>query len=121
MKAIQTAFQHAVQRMGDPLLPETDFGPLAGQLHLHFDRVIMFLRQSNEERIEGLVGGERQRDEEMFVQPTVFLGLDLKSKLWTDQTRYLVQSSLPRHSRQRRKLSSSQMALNTDWVVSVPF
>ncbi|KAJ5470149.1 aldehyde dehydrogenase [Penicillium desertorum] len=69
IKAIQIAFEDAAQRMGDPQLTTTDFGPLADQMH--FNHVMEYLRQSKEEGIEAL--------------PTVLLGPDQDSKVWKEE------------------------------------
>jgi aldehyde dehydrogenase (NAD+) len=83
IKTIKTAFEGAAKKMGDPSLPDTAFGPLADKKQ--FERVMGFLKDGKAEGIEVLVGGERKGDKGTFVQPTVLLNPDLKSKLYTDE------------------------------------
>jgi aldehyde dehydrogenase (NAD+) len=83
IKALKVAFDEAAKKMGDPSLPDTAFGPLADKKQ--FDRVMGFLKDGKAEGVEVLVGGERKGDKGTFVQPTVFLNPDLKSKLYTDE------------------------------------
>ncbi|RAK86387.1 aldehyde dehydrogenase [Aspergillus costaricaensis CBS 115574] len=83
MKKLRTAFEEAAQRMGDPQLLGTDFGPLADQLH--FNHVMELLHHGEQEGLEALVGGEQQGTKGLFVQPTVLLGPDRNSKLWKEE------------------------------------
>lgn len=83
MNALREAFEDAARRMGNPRLPETEFGPLADQVH--FDSVMGFLRQAKEEGIEVLAGGERMGTDGTFVQPTVLLGPDRDSRVWKEE------------------------------------
>lgn len=83
IKAVKTAFENAQKKMGDPSLEDTAFGPLADQKQ--FDRVMQFLKDGKAEGVEILTGGERLGDKGTFVQPTVLLNPDLKSKVYTDE------------------------------------
>ena len=83
IEAIKTAFEDADKKMGDPTLEDTAFGPLADKKQ--FDRVIGFLRDGKAEGVQVLVGGDRKGDKGTFVQPTVFLNPDVKSKVYTDE------------------------------------
>ena len=44
-----------------------------------------FLQSARDEGVQVLVGGDRKGDTGTFVQPTVFLNPDLKSKVYTDE------------------------------------
>lgn len=83
VEAIKTAFEEADGKMGDPGLEQTAFGPLADKKQ--FDRVMGFLRDGKEEGVQVLVGGERKGEKGTFVQPTVFLNPDVKSRVYTDE------------------------------------
>ncbi|KAK5123545.1 hypothetical protein LTR85_002583 [Meristemomyces frigidus] len=83
IEAIKTAFENANQKMGDPSLQDTLFGPLADKKQ--FERVMGFLNDGKAEGVQYLTGGERKGDKGTFVQPTVILNPDLKSKVYTDE------------------------------------
>lgn len=83
LQALKVAFQEAADQMGDPAAAETLFGPLADQKQ--FDRVMQFLDEGKKSGVQILVGGERQGDKGTFVQPTVFLNPDVKSKVYVDE------------------------------------
>jgi aldehyde dehydrogenase (NAD+) len=83
IEAVKKAFEDAAKKMGDPTLQETAFGPLADKKQL--DRVMGFLRDGKQEGVQVLVGGERMGDKGTFVQPTVLLNPDSKSKVYTDE------------------------------------
>ncbi|KAM0724131.1 hypothetical protein Q7P37_000012 [Cladosporium fusiforme] len=83
IQALKTAFQNAAEKMGDPSATETLFGPLADKKQ--FDRVMQFLDEGKKSGVEVLVGGERKGDKGTFVQPTVFLNPDVKSKVYVDE------------------------------------
>jgi aldehyde dehydrogenase (NAD+) len=83
IKQVKVAFDNAAKKMGDPSLPDTAFGPLADKKQ--FDRVMGFLKDGKAEGIEMLSGGDRLGDKGTYVQPTVLLNPDLKSKLYTDE------------------------------------
>ena len=79
-RTILGAFEAAVLervariRMGDPLDPDTNFGPLAS--FAHRDRVLGYLRQGREEGARLLAGGGRATGQAFargaYVEPTVF-------------------------------------------------
>ena len=83
IEAVKGAFEKATEKMGDPSLEETAFGPLADKKQ--FERVMQFLKDGKAEGVEVLTGGERLGDKGTFVQPTVLLNPDLKSKVYTDE------------------------------------
>jgi aldehyde dehydrogenase (NAD+) len=83
IEAIKTAFENADKKMGDPALKETAFGPLADKKQ--FERVMSFLDDGRKEGLEYLVGGNRKGEKGTFVQPTVILNPDVKSKVFTDE------------------------------------
>ena len=83
VEAIKTAFEDADKKMGDSSLAETAYGPLADKKQ--FERVMGFLSDGKKEGIQVLVGGERKGDKGTFVQPTVLMNPDLKSKVYTDE------------------------------------
>jgi len=69
--------------MGDPSLADTAFGPLADKAQ--FERVMGFLKDGKAEGVQVLVGGGRKGDKGTFVQPTVLLNPDVKSRVYTDE------------------------------------
>jgi aldehyde dehydrogenase (NAD+) len=83
IKQVKIAFDDAAKKMGDPSLADTAFGPLADKKQ--FERVMGFLRDGKAEGIEVLSGGERIGEKGTFVQPTVLLNPDVKSKVYTDE------------------------------------
>ncbi|KAK3075430.1 hypothetical protein LTR53_001215 [Teratosphaeriaceae sp. CCFEE 6253] len=83
IEAIKTAFLEAEKKMGDPSLDSTAFGPLADKKQ--FERVMGFLEDGRAEGLEYLAGGRRMGDKGTFVQPTVILNPDVKSKVYTDE------------------------------------
>ena len=83
IEGVKKSFEEAEKKMGDPALEDTAFGPLADKKQ--FDRVMSFLDGAREEGVQVLVGGDRKGDKGTFVQPTVFLNPDLKSKVYTDE------------------------------------
>lgn len=83
IEKVKTAFEAATKQMGDSSLAETAFGPLADVTQ--FERVMGFLKGAKEEGIQVLVGGERLGSKGQFVQPTVLLNPDVKSKVYTDE------------------------------------
>lgn len=83
IKALKTAFVGAASKLGDPASETTVFGPLADKKH--FDHVMSFVEESKAEKIEVLAGGERVGEKGTFLQPTVLLNPDLKSKVYTEE------------------------------------
>lgn len=83
IKAVKVAFEKAAEKMGDPAAMETLFGPLADKKQ--YDRVMEFLTSAKEEGVQILTGGDRKGDKGTFVQPTVLLNPDLKSRVYTDE------------------------------------
>lgn len=83
IEALKTAFLEAVSKIGDPSSEKTVFGPLADKKH--FDHVMSFVDMSKAEGIKVLAGGERIGEKGTFLQPTVLLNPDLKSKAYTEE------------------------------------
>ena len=83
IEAVKEAFDNASKKMGDPSLAETAFGPLADKKQ--FERVMGFLRDGKAEGVQVLTGGGRKGEKGTFVQPTVLLNPDVKSKVYTDE------------------------------------
>ncbi|EXJ63692.1 hypothetical protein A1O7_00027 [Cladophialophora yegresii CBS 114405] len=83
IEGIKKAFEDAAKKMGDPSLEETAFGPLADKKQ--FDRVMSFLNDGKAEGIQVLTGGDRLGAKGTFVQPTVLLNPDVKSRVFTDE------------------------------------
>lgn len=83
IEAIKTAFENANEKMGDPSLQDTALGPLADKKQ--FERVMGFLDDGRAEGLQFLAGGARKGDKGTFVQPTVILNPDVKSKVYTDE------------------------------------
>ena len=83
LEKVKKSFENAANRMGDPSLDDTAFGPLADKKQ--FERVMSFLQSAKDDGVQILVGGERKGTKGTFVQPTVFLNPDVKSKVYTDE------------------------------------
>ncbi|EMC99656.1 hypothetical protein BAUCODRAFT_30030 [Baudoinia panamericana UAMH 10762] len=83
IEAIKTAFEKASDKMGDPSVKDTLFGPLADKKQ--FDRVMGFLSDGKNEGVQYLTGGARKGEKGTFVQPTIILNPDVKSKVYTDE------------------------------------
>jgi len=83
IEGVKKAFEEAANKMGDPTLAETAFGPLADKKQ--FERVMAFLNDGKAEGVEVLTGGERMGDKGTFVKPTVLLNPDSKSKVYKDE------------------------------------
>ncbi|KAK7883718.1 hypothetical protein LTR67_011007 [Exophiala xenobiotica] len=83
IEGIKKAFEDAAKKMGDPSLADTAFGPLADKKQ--FERVMGFLTDGKNEGIQVLTGGGRIGDKGTFVQPTVLLNPDVKSRVFTDE------------------------------------
>ncbi|WPH02462.1 Hypothetical protein R9X50_00532600 [Acrodontium crateriforme] len=83
IEAIKTAFEKAADKMGDPSLETTAFGPLADQAQ--FERVMGFLNDGKAAGLQYLTGGARKGDKGTFVLPTVILNPDVKAKVYTDE------------------------------------
>jgi len=83
IEAIKIAFEKANEKMGDPSLQDTALGPLADKKQ--FERVMSFLDDGRAEGLQILAGGARKGDKGTFVQPTVILNPDVKSKVYTDE------------------------------------
>jgi aminomuconate-semialdehyde/2-hydroxymuconate-6-semialdehyde dehydrogenase len=78
-RGIQTEFREAfvdrvrALRVGDPVDPDTRFGPLVSQAH--FDKVMAALQRARDEGGRVLCGGESLQRPGWFVTPTVIEGL----------------------------------------------
>ncbi|KAH6959917.1 aldehyde dehydrogenase [Ilyonectria sp. MPI-CAGE-AT-0026] len=83
VQALKVAFEDAATKMGDPSSEQTVFGPLADRKH--FNYVKDFVDSSKAEGIEVLAGGERIGEKGTFLQPTVLLNPDLKSRVYTEE------------------------------------
>lgn len=83
IEGVKKSMEAAAQKMGDPSLADTAFGPLADKKQ--FERVMSFLTGAREEGVQVLVGGDRKGTQGTYVQPTVFLNPDVKSKVYTDE------------------------------------
>lgn len=83
IEGVKKAFENAAKKMGDSSVADTAFGPLADKKQ--FERVMGFLQDGKAEGIQVLTGGERLGDKGAFVQPTVLLNPDVKSRVYTDE------------------------------------
>ncbi len=83
IEKVKAAYEEAAKYMGDPSQDKTAFGPLADKKQ--FERVMGFLDGAREEGVQVLVGGERIGDKGAYIQPTVLLTPDVKSKVYTDE------------------------------------
>lgn len=78
-RSIRTEFREAfvdrvrALRIGDPVDPDTRFGPLVSQAH--FDKVMAALQRARDEGGRVLCGGESLQRPGWFVAPTVIEGL----------------------------------------------
>ena len=79
VEGIKKYFEEAAEKMGDPSLAETAFGPLADKKQS--DRVIGFLNDGKAEGVQVLTGGGRIGEKGTFVQRTVFPNPDTKSRV----------------------------------------
>jgi len=70
-------------RVGDPLDPANDMGPLTFQGH--FDRVLGYIETGKSEGAELLTGGRSDRAKGYFVDPTVFRGVESGMTIATDE------------------------------------
>jgi betaine-aldehyde dehydrogenase len=70
-------------RVGDPLDPENDMGPLTFQGH--YERVLGYIATGQREGAELLTGGRTARDQGYFVDPTVFRGVEQGMTIATDE------------------------------------
>jgi betaine-aldehyde dehydrogenase len=64
----------AALRMGDPMSPDTEVGPLA--FRAHHERVLGYLDTARSEGATFAHGGNRPRGKGFFVEPAVLTGLD---------------------------------------------
>ena len=81
-RSIQADFEEAVLkrvariRIGDPLKPETNFGPLASFAHM--EKVLRYIETGKQEGAQVLIGGGRAEEPALaqgaYVLPTVFTG-----------------------------------------------
>ncbi|WP_347555508.1 betaine-aldehyde dehydrogenase [Robbsia sp. KACC 23696] len=79
-RSMQTAFEEAVVtrvariRIGDPMAPETNFGPLTS--FAHREKVLSYIEMGKREGARLLIGGDRDRSvaraKGAYVMPTVF-------------------------------------------------
>jgi aldehyde dehydrogenase (NAD+) len=83
IEGVKIAFEEASKKMGDPSLEDTAFGPLADKKQ--FERVMGFLNDGKAEGIEVLTGGGRKGEKGTFVEPTVLLNPNIKSRVYTDE------------------------------------
>jgi aminomuconate-semialdehyde/2-hydroxymuconate-6-semialdehyde dehydrogenase len=63
-------------KIGDPLDPDTQMGPLVSQSH--YDRVMAYVEQGRAEGAHVLIGGQRPPglDRGYFLEPTIFTNVD---------------------------------------------
>jgi aminomuconate-semialdehyde/2-hydroxymuconate-6-semialdehyde dehydrogenase len=78
-RGIQVAFRDALVaraqalRIGDPVDPDTEFGPLVSQAH--FDKVLAAIARARDEGAQVLCGGQALDRPGWFVAPTLLEGL----------------------------------------------
>ncbi len=70
-------------RVGDPLDPENDMGPLTFQAH--YERVLGYIEAGEREGAELLAGGRSDREKGYFVDPTVFRGVEHGMTIATEE------------------------------------
>ncbi|HEU5363043.1 MAG TPA: aldehyde dehydrogenase family protein [Gaiellaceae bacterium] len=73
--AFREAFLARVERgrVGDPLDPETEVGPIVNQAQ--FDEIVQAIDRGRDEGGEVAAGGERAHEEALLLPPTVFEGV----------------------------------------------
>ena len=83
IEALRDAFLKINQAVGDPASEQTFMGPLADRKQ--FDRVMSFLEDGKKEGLEMITGGVRKGDKGRFIEPTILLNPDLKSKIYREE------------------------------------
>lgn len=66
-------------KVGDPLDPETQIGPVASEAHR--ERVEGYIAQGREDGLEILTGGDRPTEKGWFVSPTIFSNVPNSSRI----------------------------------------
>ena len=80
-------------KVGHPLEPDTDLGPVA--FRAHYERVLGYIQRGQEEGANLLAGGDAPRPAGFFVSPTVFDGVDPSMAIAKDEIFGPVLSLLP--------------------------
>ena len=80
-------------RVGHPLDPETEIGPLVTEEH--FNKVISYFDIAKEEGATVAAGGENVGDEGYFVRPTVFTNANNKMRIAQEEIFGPVLTSIP--------------------------
>jgi len=83
IEKLRNAFVNLSDVMADPALESTFLGPLADKKQ--FDHVMSFLEDAKKEKIEVIAGGTRKGDKGSFVEPTILLNPNAKSRVYTDE------------------------------------
>jgi aldehyde dehydrogenase (NAD+) len=83
VEGLKGAFEKFSGAMGDPSSEQVYLGPLADKKQ--FDRVMGFLEEGKKDHVEVLVGGTRKGEKGQFVEPTILLNPDGKSKVYNEE------------------------------------
>lgn len=83
VEGLKGAFEKFSSAMGDASSEQVYLGPLADKKQ--FDRVMGFLEEGKKDGVEVLVGGVRKGEKGQFVEPTVLLNPDGKSKVYNEE------------------------------------
>src|SRR5436305_2242527 len=83
VQGLKGAFEKFSGAMGDASSEQVYLGPLADKKQ--FDRVMGFLEEGKKDHVEVLVGGVRKGEKGQFVEPTVLLNPDGKSKVYNEE------------------------------------
>jgi (Z)-2-((N-methylformamido)methylene)-5-hydroxybutyrolactone dehydrogenase len=82
-------------RLGDPLVPDTDMGPVAFQEQL--DKIETYIALGVEQGADLVTGGRRPSDvaSGLFIEPTIFTGVDNRMRIAQDEIFGPVLSVIP--------------------------
>lgn len=71
-------------RVGDPLDPETDMGPLSSEAHLQ--KMLVHIQEAVEKGAKVLYGGRRIDRPGFFIEPTLLVGVDHTMQVMREET-----------------------------------
>lgn len=83
IEALRVAYLQMSDKMDDPALDGTVFGPLADRAQ--FERVMGYLEGAKQDGIEVLTGGTRKGDHGQFVEPTILMNPDVNNRVYTEE------------------------------------
>lgn len=83
IEALRAAYIQQSEKMDDPSLDTTIYGPLADKLQ--YDRVMGFLEGAKKDGVEILTGGVRKGDHGRYIEPTILMNPDVNNRVYTDE------------------------------------